>query len=61
MKVTHSINEPRECNVVPKKNAIDTQMIPFIFISCIQKYTKSNNIFLERQAYMIKLSRKAEG
>ena len=44
-----------------KKNAKDTQMNPFIFISCFEKYTKSNNIFLERQPYMIKLSRKAEG
>lgn len=36
-------------------------MIPFILVSYIQKYAKPNSIYLERQAYMIKLSRKAEG
>jgi len=29
------------------------QIIPFILVSHIQKYTKPNNIYLERQTYVI--------
>lgn len=36
-------------------------MILFILISHIQKYTKPNNIYLERQAYVIRPSRKTKG
>lgn len=53
----HNINEPWEYNVVQKITKEYTQMIPFVLVSYIQKYAKSNNIYLERKVYMAKLSR----
>lgn len=34
------------------------QMTPLTLVSHIQKYIKPNNIYLERQAYVVSLSRK---